>query len=69
VDAANQRGALTVGLTGKDGGRMRESCRVSLIVPSDATERIQEGHITIIHLLCELVERILFGDLQAAYPR
>jgi D-sedoheptulose 7-phosphate isomerase len=42
---------------------------VSLIVPSDATERIQEGHITIIHLLCELVERILFGDLQAAYPR
>jgi D-sedoheptulose 7-phosphate isomerase len=68
VDAANQRGALTVGLTGKDGGRMRESCRESLVVPSDATERIQEGHITIIHLLCELVERILFGDLHPAQP-
>jgi D-sedoheptulose 7-phosphate isomerase len=69
VDAANQRGALTVGLTGKDGGRMRESCRESIVVPSDATERIQEGHITIIHLLCELVERILFGDLQPEHPR
>jgi D-sedoheptulose 7-phosphate isomerase len=69
VGAANQRGALTVGLTGKDGGRMLEICGESLVVPSDATERIQEGHITVIHLLCELVERILFGDLQAAYPR
>jgi D-sedoheptulose 7-phosphate isomerase len=69
VDAANQRGALTVGLTGKDGGRMREICRESIVVPSDATERIQEGHITIIHLLCELVERILFGDLDPALPR
>jgi D-sedoheptulose 7-phosphate isomerase len=69
VEAANERGALTVGLTGKDGGRMREICRESIVVPSEATERIQEGHITLIHLLCELVERILFGDLQAAYPR
>jgi D-sedoheptulose 7-phosphate isomerase len=63
VEAANERGALTIGLTGKDGGKMRESCGESIVVPSDATERIQEGHITIIHLICELVERILFVDL------
>lgn len=64
VEAANERGALTIGLTGKDGGRMRDLCGEVLIVPSDATERIQEGHITVIHLLCELVERMLFGDLR-----
>jgi D-sedoheptulose 7-phosphate isomerase len=64
IDAASERGALTVGLTGKDGGEMLRRCRETLVVPSDATERIQEGHITIIHLFRELVERILFGDLQ-----
>lgn len=63
VDAANARGALTLGLTGRSGGALRERCREILAVPSDATERVQEGHITIIHLLCELVERMLFGDL------
>jgi D-sedoheptulose 7-phosphate isomerase len=66
VEAANARGALTIGLTGRSGGRMRGLCGELLAVPSDATERIQEGHITIIHLLCDLVERMLFGDLRPA---
>lgn len=66
VHAANERGALTVGLAGRDGGRMRGVCTELLVVPSDATERIQEGHITVIHLVCELVERTLFGDLAPA---
>ena len=66
VEAANRRGALTIGLTGKDGGRMRDLCTEALVVPAEATERIQEGHIAIIHLLCELVERMLFGDLAPA---
>lgn len=64
VEVANERGAFTIGLTGRDGGRLAALCGDTLVVPSDATERIQEGHITIIHLLCELVERILFGDLE-----
>jgi D-sedoheptulose 7-phosphate isomerase len=64
VEAANERGVLTIGLSGKDGGKMREACGEILVVPSDATERVQEGHITVIHLLCELVERMLFGDLR-----
>jgi D-sedoheptulose 7-phosphate isomerase len=67
VEAANTRGALTIGLTGRSGGHMRGLCGELLAVPSDATERIQEGHITIIHLLCELVERMLFGDLHATF--
>lgn len=66
VEAANARGALTLGLTGRSGGALRESCGELLAVPSDATERVQEAHITLIHLLCELVERMLFGDLHDA---
>lgn len=62
VDAANARGALTVGLAGRDGGRLRETCGECLVVPASATERIQEGHITLIHLICELVERTLFPE-------
>ncbi len=60
VEAAKERCALTVGLTGRDGGRMREGCDEVIIVPSQATERIQEAHIVIIHLLCDIVERALF---------
>lgn len=62
AEAANARGALTIGLTGRDGGRLREVCAESLVVPAQATERIQEGHITLIHLICELVERTLFPE-------
>ena len=60
VEAANAAGAVTIGLLGRDGGRLRELCVEPLVVPAQATERIQEGHITLIHLLCELVERTLF---------
>ncbi|CAN5551217.1 D-sedoheptulose 7-phosphate isomerase [soil metagenome] len=66
ADAARRRRALTVGLAGGDGGRLRERCDEVLVVPARATERIQEGHITLIHLFCELIERMLFGDLQEA---
>lgn len=69
VETANERGVLTIGLTGRDGGELRALCSELLAVPTDATERVQEGHITIIHLLCELVERMLFADLQpASFP-
>lgn len=64
ADAARDRGALTIGFTGGDGGRLLDACDEALVVPSRATERIQEGHITVIHLLCDLVERMLFGDLK-----
>lgn len=67
VEAANERGALTIGLAGKDGGKLGELCAESIIVPSGATERIQEGHITVIHILCELLEQTLFGGQTAAH--
>lgn len=58
--AARERGAVVVGLLGRGGGAIAPLCDEALVVPSDATERIQEAHITLIHLLCELVERELF---------
>ncbi len=64
--AANELGALTIGLTGGDGGRLAELCAECLIAPARETARIQEAHITIVHLICDLVERIMFGDLQPA---
>lgn len=56
-----QAGCSAIGLLGKDGGTIREICDLSLIIPSDDTPRIQEGHITVIHILCDLIEQTLFG--------
>lgn len=56
---AQNQGATTVGLTGADGGDMDECCDVVIRTPSDQTPRIQEGHSTIIHIMCRLLEREL----------
>ena len=56
-------GMKRVALTGNDGGQIAKMDGVlSIIVPSCSTQRIQEGHLTIIHVLCELVEDALFGN-------
>jgi D-sedoheptulose 7-phosphate isomerase len=60
VEAARQRGLHTIGLLGKDGGAVKDLVDVPIIVPSDSTSRIQEVHITIGHILCELVEQSLY---------
>jgi D-sedoheptulose 7-phosphate isomerase len=62
VEAANARGVTTLGLLGRDGGALAALCTQALVVPSYATERIQEAHITVIHLICELVERALYPE-------
>ncbi len=59
---ARETGCRTVGLLGKDGGSIRDLVDIDLTVPGQDTPRIQEGHITIIHILCELVEQALFGE-------
>jgi len=61
LDIAKARGCRTIGLLGKDGGSIKGACDLALVVPSDDTPRIQEGHITIIHIVCDLVEKSLFG--------
>ena len=52
----------TLGFTGKDGGEMAGLCGNIIMVPSSNTPRIQEYHITIGHIICELVESSLFPD-------
>ena len=64
MQLACELGCRTIGLLGKDGGYIRDLCDIALIVPSDDTPRIQEGHITIIHIICDLVEKALFGKEQ-----
>jgi len=61
LNAAHELGCRTIGLLGKDGGSIRSACDLALVVPSTDTPRIQEGHITIIHIVCDLVEKKLFG--------
>ena len=56
---AKAKGARTIGLTGDQGSRMTEVTDLVIAVPSDDTPRIQEAHITIGHIVCELVEREL----------
>lgn len=48
--------ATTIGLSGKDGGRLAKISDLSLVVPSNSTPRIQEAHIAVIHIICELIE-------------
>jgi D-sedoheptulose 7-phosphate isomerase len=63
VEAAKTKGVKVVGLTGKGGGKLKDMADLSLIVPSDDTQRIQEVHIAIGHIICDLVERQLFAEV------
>jgi D-sedoheptulose 7-phosphate isomerase len=56
VEAAKARGAVTWGLTGGSGGRLREIADHSILVPSSERARIQEMHITIIHAVCAVID-------------
>jgi len=49
-----------IGLLGKDGGKMKNASDIEIIVPSNNTPRIQEAHLMILHIICELVEKELF---------
>ena len=60
VKMAKDMGLKTVGLTGGDGGDLAKIVDFALVVDSSATPRIQETHITIGHVLCEMVDRMLF---------
>ena len=61
IQAAKEIGLQTVGMTGR-GGKLAECADLIYTVDSDVTARIQETHITIAHILCDLVDRILFPE-------
>ena len=58
---ANEMGMITIGLTGSDGGNLADIVNIRIDAPSNDTPRIQETHILIGHILCDLVEQILGG--------
>jgi len=61
-EVAKRKNILCVALVGKDGGKMAEKADIALVVPSDSTPRIQESHILIGHILCDIIEKEIFGD-------
>jgi D-sedoheptulose 7-phosphate isomerase len=65
VAAAAERGMTTVALTGGAGGQLAPRCDFSIIVPSDDTARIQEAHILVGHIVCELVDEWGSGPARA----
>jgi len=61
IQAAKEKNMLTIGLTGEKGGKMEKLCDYIIKIPSKDTPRIQEAHILVGHIICELVEAELFG--------
>ena len=61
LELARAMGCRTVGLLGKDGGTIKNACDLALIVPTHDTPRVQEGHITIIHIVCDVLEKTMFA--------
>jgi len=61
LDLAGEMGCRTIGLLGGDGGTIKDCVEIALTVPATDTPRIQEGHITIIHIICDMVEKRLFS--------
>ncbi len=66
LKAARELGLKTLALSGRDGGPVAAQADVALVVPSRNTPRIQEVHITVGHILCDLVDFILFPEKFAA---
>jgi len=62
VDLAHKKNIKVIGLTGGGGGKLKKAADITIVVPSKNTPRIQEAHITIGHIICELVEEALFNE-------
>jgi D-sedoheptulose 7-phosphate isomerase len=60
IEKAKQCGMTVVGMTGRTGGAMADLCDLLINIPSSDTPRIQESHILVGHIVCELVEMLLF---------
>ena len=66
IDVARSKGLFTIGFTGETGGKMKDRVEVLFRVPSRETPRIQETHVMLGHILCELVDRELFPEIYPA---
>ena len=64
IQEAQKFGLLTIGFTGRPGGKMNNLCDYLLNIPSPSTPKIQEGHLILGHILCGLVEKAIFRDIK-----
>lgn len=62
IELAKEKGAFTVGLSGKDGGILSKICDLCITIPSNNTARIQECHIMIGHIVCGIVDEVFGND-------
>ncbi len=62
VDQAKQSGISTLALLGKDGGKLKGKCDYEFVIPGTTSDRIQEIHMVVLHIIIEGVERILFPE-------
>ncbi|MCI4405992.1 MAG: D-sedoheptulose 7-phosphate isomerase [Sulfuricurvum sp.] len=60
-ESAKHKGITTVALVGRDGGKMAAMADYAIVVPSNATPRIQESHLLIEHMICDIIEKEIFG--------
>jgi len=61
VEMAHRKGMKVIGFLGGNGGKLKTTVDLPIVIPSANVQRIQEGHITIAHIICELVEDKLYG--------
>ena len=59
---AKELGLITIGFTGSQGGEMNSVCDIMIKVPSDDTPRVQEVHILVGHIICNIIEKEMFPD-------
>ncbi len=62
VEKAKEKKMSVIGFLGGEGGKLKPMVDYPVVIPSTNTQRIQEGHITLAHILCELVEEELYGE-------
>lgn len=64
AEMANKKSMKVIGFLGGNGGKLKDTVDLPIIIPSSNVQRIQEGHITVAHIICELVEDKLYGKAQ-----
>ena len=61
VEMAKSKGMKTIGFLGGNGGKLKLIVDKPIVIPSSNVQRIQEGHITVAHIICEIIEEELYG--------
>jgi len=62
VEMAHKKGMKVIGFLGGNGGKLKDAVDLPIVIPSSNVQRIQEGHITVAHIICELVEQTLYSN-------